>query len=339
MQIDLHEKLASPLAKEEVHYLDGKLQHLTHYQQGVLHGPAVYCHENGNLLSQGWFWKGLQQGKMWTYYPDGALHSLQRFKDGYWEGMQQYYFGNGFPKSIFSYHNRVLHGDVLLYHATGQLARSLHFHEGRREGVEQIWDESGTLRIEAHYVANRPVGIARQWHDNGELATEVVYDQHSNFIEKRSWSYVGVLIPPEEQNQEDYFDKVTSQIDKFTQSLDDVLVGMKQTFPMLSQGLEANAGVKNGYGAEFERLRKEMDKLRDLSHEMQGKFDDENPKEAIWKSPLAQLEMDRHLTKLSQQVNADLSKLEGGLKDLLGQMLQKLEKEKGGQTPPPPKDS
>ena len=256
------------------------------------------------------------------------------------EGLQQYYYPDGLPKTLLHYVEGKLDGEVLLYHHTGALARKLYFDHGKRTGKEQIWNEYGKPLVEANYVDDLPVGVSRQWHPNGVLAAEIVYDESSKRVETLMWNFEGRLLRPEEHKSVDYFDMISNQMGKVTTSIDGMLKELTKTLPLVETHLQKLGGQmaasdlklakSDALTEELQKLQNEMVRLQGLSEKLQGKTggDEKNPKEDLWKTPLAKQEIEHHLEKLHEQMTKELNTVQQVLFGMIKKIRSKKDTDK-----------
>lgn len=301
------------------YYPDGSLKEEQYYKDGKLHGPSSFYSPKGQILSQCWFSEGLLQGKKKTYYANGALNSIQEFHDGKRHGNQEYFYQDGSTKSFIPYVNGKLQGYLYLYHPKGILSRIIHYENGKRDGIEKIWDESGILMIQGEYHEDKPVGIAQQWHPNGILAREVTFDKNSNQCFVKEWNEMGIAISEDQLYQDDYFDQVTKQTAKLTDSIINVLEKFTNVAPILESTLQPE--VKKGFSIDedLQDLKKKVERLQELGKELkvESGLDTDNPMEALWKSPSTQRNIEKRLDTLNKEMSKDICNIEQGLKNFL----------------------
>lgn len=325
------------LTQETLSYPSGKVKFERFYQDGALHGPSVCYSEKGALLAKAWFVHGKQEGKMFLYHANGSLHSLQRFRSGLKVGLQEYFYADGTPKSILPYKDGVLHGEVYLYSPKGVLIRHLNFIEGKRTGLEQIWNDQGVLKIECEYDNDKPIGLSRIWHPNGLLAKEILYDKDSKRLEEKNWSFDGQLI--EEKESLDYFDQVHKQTDVLTASLNEMVAKMSQLAPLYSEKVhqetpplitQTPAVPQNDLAAELAKLQQEMQHLQALDEKIKTQLmgNENNPKEAIWKTPSSRQQMESQFDAVRSQMNQEMEEIQNNIKQVISSLLKKSEEEK-----------
>lgn len=305
---------------ETLFYPSGQTKMETYYRDGMLHGPARFYDEEGNVLSESWFAEGRRLGRMRTYHLGGALHSERYYSQGAKVGVHRYFYEDGAPRSILPYAKGKLSGLVTLYHPGGILARRLTYHNGVREGLEEIWDQSGQLTIEARYAAGKPIGVAHAWHPNGVMSKEIIYDDNAQKIEEKNWNQAGELL--EEAKSVDYFDLVEKESAHLTTALGFVVEKMQGIVPYM-----ADRAKQSGMKAEMDNLKKEMMRLEKLGHALEklhGK-ERESVKESLWKSPEMREKIDRELKRLSDAASLEMPKIEQGIQEII----QKLRQEGG----------
>lgn len=312
--------------KESLFYPSGEVKLETHYFNGALHGPSIFYSEHGAILCQAWFIHGKQEGKMWSYHADGSLHSLQIFLEGQPTGIHQYFYAEGFPKSILPYRQGVLDGAVFLFHPNGILARELSFTEGKRNGSERIWNSEGQLLIECAYEADRPIGRSRLWHWNGILAKEILYDENFNQILTKEWDANGTLM---DQEEFDYFDQMNAQTHHLTASLNQMVQEMTNLTPLVSEKIQSNVPFPtNDLSVELAKLQNEMQHLQALDTLLKGQLSqDENGKEAIWKTLESRREIERQFEGVKDKINIDIGEIGKGIEKIMGKLLDNKDKD------------
>ena len=77
------------------------------FKNGVMEGPWVSYHENGQLLSEGAFKNGKTEGPWVFYHNNGQLEMKGDFKNGDREGLWIDYYDNGQLNNKGNYKNGV----------------------------------------------------------------------------------------------------------------------------------------------------------------------------------------------------------------------------------------
>ena len=73
----------------------GKVNMVASVKNGELHGMSYSYDENGKVIEEITYNKGLKEGPSKTYYKSGALSADLNYKNDKFEGMQKYYHENG----------------------------------------------------------------------------------------------------------------------------------------------------------------------------------------------------------------------------------------------------
>lgn len=309
----------SPLRSEVLRYPSGVLQMQSYYKGAMLHGPVTCYGENNNILAQSWFVDGKHVGKVRLYFQNGSLYCLQRYRNGLKNGLQQYFYAEGLPRTIISYKNGVLDGDVILFFPDGHMFRRLHFVDGKKEGSERIWDQRGRLYIETNYEDGRPVGVTRTWHNNGALAKEIHYDASSDRVSYKEWDKAGA--PADDQEDSDYYDQVNKQTETITHSLEDVVGKLAVIAPLFSKFEDASAG-ENRFADDLKMLEDKLAHLKDIESKFKAQRteDEQNLKEAIWKSPAAKKALLHQIDDMKNRMDQDMKVIEDGMKKALSKL-------------------
>lgn len=314
------------LEQVALNYPSGEVQLQSSYKDGILHGPSTAYAEDGTVLVRSWFWQGKRQGKMWSYYKSGRVYSLQRFLDGKLNGKQLFFYENGLPKTVMTYSNGLLEGEVLLWRSSGRQARQVHFVAGKRHGQEQFWDERGVLRVEANYCKGKPVGIAKTWHGTGQVEKEVQYDENSQRGDIRIWDKEGNTIASEDLEKSDYFDDITGQVLKLTDSLDTVYKQMSQIVPLVTTK-EGVVQLFHPLSSDMEELKHEMAHLQSLTESLkkEASLGQGRHSEALWKTPSAQHRLEKQIEALNEAMDKGLLDIQNGFKELFKKVKEKQE--------------
>jgi hypothetical protein len=313
------------------YYENGSLKSEQYYLEGSLNGPSTFFAKEGTTLSRLWFVKGKQQGKGWFYYHSGELYSIRRFVDGLQHGQQIYFHKDGTYRSIINYSYNKLDGEVLLYHPSGQLHRELHYRDGKQEGVERLWFEDGQLNFETFYKQGLPVGITRTWYSNGKLAQQSEFDENSKLINRQRWDLNGRLWNPEENNKDDYFDKVTKQTNKLTNAIEGIVSQVSSLQLAITSSITSKEKPDfDGIQEMLNEVQKKMNWLKEVNaklHHASG-LSPENKGESIWKTPSIKREMELTLEKISKKMSDEITSINDCMKIIVQQLIKKSEAKK-----------
>ncbi len=157
-------------------YFRRKILHRCFYNHGKLHGPSeFYAKDSHQIISQGWFVQGLQQGEVKRFYRNGDLYALESYRDGLRDQLQQYLYPGNLLKTSMNYSKGFLHGLVKLYWSNGQLKRISEFNKGLKEGVESIFNEQGVLLDKGNYHQGKPIDAHECYDDQGILRYRKYY--------------------------------------------------------------------------------------------------------------------------------------------------------------------
>lgn len=132
----------------ELEFLDketfpnGQIRYQSYRKGDKLHGPSLFYHKEGQLLSEAWFYEGIAIGKVHRYYPNGNLYCIERYAQGVYHLAQEYYYLDGSKKTITHYDLGVLNGKTELFWPDGTLKRRTLYANGQRES-DHFYDEKG----------------------------------------------------------------------------------------------------------------------------------------------------------------------------------------------------
>ena len=100
------------------------------FKNGVMEGPWVSYHENGQLLSEGAFKNGKTEGPWVLYYDNGRLSLKGTFKNGKYEGPWVFYYDNGQLEMKGDFKNGEREGLWIDYYDNGQLNKKGNYKKG-----------------------------------------------------------------------------------------------------------------------------------------------------------------------------------------------------------------
>lgn len=288
-------------------YSNGNQKFEQHFLNNALHGSCRFFAENGQLMAESWFIKGIKTGKSLLYYFSGALYAIEQYAEGKLHGKQIYYYPDGSLKTELFYEKGLLNGTVNLFYSNGHPKRVIHFIHGKRQGLEQMWSPSGQLIVAATYKDDAPLGVARTWHKNGKLGQEIVYDEHSKMVSIKQWDEEGVLL----NLKEDYFDALSKQTNQLTGTLENVCHQLEVLAPEVSSD---NEYLKD----QFAELKTKIEGLHALSDKLLDEtgLKNEQVKEPIWKSPSLQRELQRQMEQIVKKMSNEISTMQQLTKEM-----------------------
>jgi antitoxin component YwqK of YwqJK toxin-antitoxin module len=144
-----------PFIVTKTYFANGALKSEAHYQHEHLHGRSCFYTEEGQILSESWFWQGKRVSVCLQFYPSGAPYAVLFYKTGEKEGKQVYFYENGQKKTGEEFSLGKLHGASILYWPNGQIKREAFFRQGVRHGMDRMFDEQGNLLDENQYVGGK----------------------------------------------------------------------------------------------------------------------------------------------------------------------------------------
>lgn len=305
-------------------YPSGELKLEQYRRQAVLEGPSILYAKNGEPISIHYFEQGVQVGEAREYYIDGTLAYKGHFSAGNLDGLQEYYYPDGSIKTILNYLKGKLHGVVQLYYPSGQLKRELNFADGKRCGKDRLWNELGGIEIEADFDQDRPVGVSREWYENGNMAKEVTFDQETSSYTVKEWWENGDVKETYGGTRGDYFDAVSLQTQKLTQSIDVISNQLLAIVPVIDEISKEKGKLEKELYAS---LKDEMAHLEQINRKLlvEAGLAGDSDEESIWKTPQMRSEVEEHIEKLSVMMTKEMQKIQGSLMETLEKLSNKLD--------------
>lgn len=140
-----------------------------------VNGFKTFEYESGNLMSQGEFKKGKEEG-LWTFwYENGEIESQGYYTKGQPDSLWQWYTEEGKLASIGHYQKGIEHGVWIYYHTNGTMSDSGSYFESRRHNLWKSWYENGNLRNTGSFNRNYQDGFWKTYYENGQPESEGNY--------------------------------------------------------------------------------------------------------------------------------------------------------------------
>jgi uncharacterized protein len=182
------------------YFLNGEVNAISNYDNGVLSGYFVKYHPNGNMQSQGWFQDDQRVGEWRDYYINGELLSINYYHKGDYHGEQEYYgvsgnlshkttykFGNAMKDAFYDKSGKVFEtidydlqdGKYQLtnHHFNGEISSTTTFLNGIKHGLFVYFDFDGKKIIEGNFLNGNEHGEWNWYHPNGQVERKAIYDE------------------------------------------------------------------------------------------------------------------------------------------------------------------
>lgn len=323
LEIEFKEKGGSAVLQKFREEIPGGEWFWEYYKKGnVLHGPSQFVNAEGLIASRSWYIDGKKSGRDICYFSDGNIASLAGYKEGNPHKTHKYYYPNGSVRALLPYHEGKLHGTVELYYPNQTIKRSVEFKFGEKDGDEVLYAENKQKIIEASFKQGMPVGRGCYYSASGVLQKEVIYKAPGEVEEIFAIDRHGKLVRQNAKVAHDYFDSVTLQTEKLTDSLSDVfhylkevLLEIKKDSDFLQENKELMQALSDGIGQIGEEL-KQLIKLGKVLLDESIK-DSKSGSEAIWKTPAAKKLLTAQVTVLQDTVRAGVEAIRSSMKEVL----------------------
>lgn len=140
--------------------LQGKLQ------DGALDGP-VRIQEAGRPQAQLGYVNGLLHGPSILYHPNGQVSAQLPYTDGRLHGMAQYFAAEGWLQRKVSYRQGLMHGEASSYYPDGALAEVELYRDGVRDGLYQRFHGNGQTAHRIRYLNGKPLDEGQGFAEDG----------------------------------------------------------------------------------------------------------------------------------------------------------------------------
>ncbi len=149
-QTGIYATNGKPDGKWKWYFESGNLRKEDNFTKGVLNGHYKEVSDSGNVILEGEYVEGKQDGP-WTYQV-GDEKEVGSYQEGLREGEWKYYFSTGEVNFSCSYTEGNLNGEYITYWDNGKVREKGKYIMGQKEGDWSIYDYEGlkiiTIRFE-----------------------------------------------------------------------------------------------------------------------------------------------------------------------------------------------
>lgn len=140
--------------------LQGKLQ------DGALDGP-VRIQEAGRSQAQLGYANGVLHGPSILYHPNGQVSAQLPYADGRLHGVAQYFAAEGWLQRKVTYRQGLMHGEASSYYPDGSLAELELYRDGVRDGLYQRFHGNGQVSHRSRYAKGKPLDEGQGFAEDG----------------------------------------------------------------------------------------------------------------------------------------------------------------------------
>ena len=119
------------------------------YYRGREDGNSVEFDKNGEILSQGEFLEGFEEGKWFYHVGDHVEKGL--YKGGERDGVWQYDYSTGEKKFSGAYIQGYANGRHRFYYKDGSIREDRFYEMGRKEKIWRKYDSLGNITLTLTY--------------------------------------------------------------------------------------------------------------------------------------------------------------------------------------------
>lgn len=135
-------------------------------------GPWQLISDDGILLEEGSYYKGLKEGIWKGFYPDGTIKHEITFKEGIANGPAKFYFPDGSIWEEGVWREAFWVGEYRLYHPGGQPAYEFNYNSiGKRQGEQRYYYPDGTIKYKGKWEGGSIDGHVEVYDSIGQLQT------------------------------------------------------------------------------------------------------------------------------------------------------------------------
>ncbi|MFV0247358.1 MAG: toxin-antitoxin system YwqK family antitoxin [Tenacibaculum sp.] len=129
----------SDTALVKFYSIDGKLKSKGESVKKQRIGKWLYFFQNGKIISEENYQKGLLHGMLKNYYPSGRLTEQTNYAEGEKHGISKIYSEDGVLLQEENYQKGLLHGSCAYYDIKGELKERGSYNKGKREGKWEFY--------------------------------------------------------------------------------------------------------------------------------------------------------------------------------------------------------
>lgn len=182
-----------------------KIQSVSLYQQGKLHGEYISWNENGTLHAKKLFRDGENVTKNGVVYgPNGEVLERYNYNDkGNKDGQQISYYPDGKIKESAKFVNGVAVEQEEHFWPDGKLKRRTTFENGHRVAIAQRYDNGQQESESFHNERYQNIGTHKTWYESGKQSSEHRYRDNGSRDSVTYWDKTGNLEYRKTFNHED----------------------------------------------------------------------------------------------------------------------------------------
>ncbi len=136
----------------EAFFNDGSRRFQYSLLNGKLHGVGRLWHENGQLLEEEPWYKGIYHGRYRKWYDSGRLCEEAFFVNNEYNQRHRFWYANGNLKSECLYESNKINGLFMEWFENGMPKSSVTYVNGLRHGIEKEYDVQGKLISRKLYI-------------------------------------------------------------------------------------------------------------------------------------------------------------------------------------------
>lgn len=288
--------------------------------------PSIEYYPSGAVLSSASYKDGVKHGHFQTFTEEGQVLSTREFKEGVEEGVHLYFYPDGKLKSQIPYQKGLLDGEVRLYHPNGVLKRSITYRMGKRHGLDTLNYINGSPLLKAEYREDIPLGRAMTWYIEGPMSMEVSYFTPGVIAQIKRWDTKGVLIE-QEGPKLDFMDTAVVNSMQLQNSIADMAHGLENLMVVLQKDFSADVNLE--LNQQVEGFDEEMQHLQKLGVELfEASGMGMDKKEAIWKTPSNERQLDAFLQGITSPMQESMLKLQWQLRSMIDKIQKQSDESK-----------
>lgn len=185
-----------PIKRHVIKYPNGLFQKIACYNEhGDLLKPIEEYHENGQIHKRYSLDKeGKREGPYLAWTDEGSLICEYIYKKGVFDGVQKEFFPSGQSKTLAHYQMGKQNGLFEQWYENGTRKILAHMVDDQKDGEYKTWYENGQLEVLENYVKGALAKNSKSWYANGQLKQFNQYKEGKPHGEHKAYSEKGQLL-------------------------------------------------------------------------------------------------------------------------------------------------
>jgi antitoxin component YwqK of YwqJK toxin-antitoxin module/tetratricopeptide (TPR) repeat protein len=151
---------------------DGSVLHEVRYEKGLRNGKCLAYHTNGKIKGSYFCKNDLLEGIVENFDESGQLIDHSFYTAGKIGGLNEVYFSNGKMKEKINYKDNQLDGSYTEFYESGKTKRSGSYKNGFKDGAWVFYHPNGEVESKGNIVEGNYEGVWHYFYESGKLSSK-----------------------------------------------------------------------------------------------------------------------------------------------------------------------